>query len=193
MTPAQRTVASGDDSVILRERARALAHAVDQDPAPDTLLDVIEFRLAHEHYAVETRFVRDVVALKELTPLPGVPPFVRGIVNVRGQILPLVDLKRLFDLPEHGLTDLHRVIVVRGQGVEIGLLADMSLGVRSVPVGSLQPTLSTLTGIRSDYLKGVTAERLVVLDLDRLLADERLIVNDDVDVPDQHSTGDLNT
>jgi purine-binding chemotaxis protein CheW len=100
---------------------------------------------------------------------------------VRGRIVPVFDLKKLFDLPDEGLTDLHRIIIVRDHNLELGLLADLSLGVRSIPLSSLQPSLPTLTDIRGDYLKGVTAERLVVLDLASLLADPRIIVNEDVE------------
>lgn len=176
------TMTEMEAAAILRARARALARPSDEDaPESATLLDLLEFRLAEERYAVETRHVREVYPLKDLTPLPGTPPFVRGIVNVRGRILPVVDLKKFFDLPEQGLTDLHRIIVVEGNDLTLGLLADAVVGVRSVPAGSLQPSLPTLTGIRSDYLKGVTAERLVVLDVDRILADPNIIVHQEVD------------
>jgi purine-binding chemotaxis protein CheW len=106
---------------------------------------------------------------------------VLGIVNVRGHILPVLDFKKFFDLPEQGLTDLHRIIFVRGHDLELGLLADVIVGVRSIPEESLQPSLPTLTGIRSEYLKGVTAERLVVLDLDRILTDQKIIVHQEVE------------
>jgi len=143
---------------------------------------VLEFRLAQERYAVESRYVQEVHPLKELTPLPCTPPFVVGIVNVRGRIVPVLDLKRFLDLPEKGLTDLHRVILVRGQDFEVGLLADVVVGVRSIPIDSLQPSLPTLTGVRNEYLKGVTAERLVLVDLQRVLSDPRIIVHDEVAV-----------
>jgi purine-binding chemotaxis protein CheW len=104
-----------------------------------------------------------------------------GIVNVRGRILPVLDLKKFFDLPERGLTDLHRVILVRGNGLELGLLADVIVGVRSVAADDLQPSLPTLSGIRADYLKGVSVERLVVLDLDRILSDPKIIVHEEVE------------
>jgi len=106
---------------------------------------------------------------------------VLGIVNVRGRITPVIDIKKFFDLPDKGLTDLHRVILVRGNGLELGLLADAIAGVRSILVDSLQPSLPTLTGIRGTYLKGVTAERLVVLDLARILADPKIMVHEEVE------------
>ncbi|MGH8185237.1 MAG: chemotaxis protein CheW [Steroidobacteraceae bacterium] len=161
---------------ILRARARALAK-VPEHPQAGQTLELLEFSLAHERYAVETHYVQEVHALRELTPLPGTPAFVLGIVNLRGRIVPVFDLKKFFDLPEQGLTDLHRIIVVRGAGVELGLLADVVASVRSIGIGRLQASLPTLTGIRAQYLKGVTDERLVVLDLGRVLSDPKIIVN----------------
>jgi len=170
-----------NDRQILLARAQALARTPERTAVAGASLEVLEFRLAQERYALEDRWVQEVCPFKELTPLPCTPPFVLGIVNVRGRILPVLDLKKFFDLPEQGLTDLHRLILVRGNDLELGLLADVIVGVRSIPVDSLQPSLPTLTGIRSDYLKGVTAERLVVLDLARILADPKIIVHEEVE------------
>lgn len=170
-----------DAKHILRTRANALARPSEHAPAAATLLEVLEFRLAEERYALETRYVREVYPLKDLTPLPCTPPFVLGIVNVRGRILPVFDLKKLFGLPEEGLTDLHRIILIEGNQMELGLLADAVMGVGSIPADSVQPSLPTLTGIRSEYLKGVTAERLVVLDAARILADPKIIVSEEVE------------
>jgi purine-binding chemotaxis protein CheW len=167
---------------ILRERALALARPVSNGTvAPTNSLELLEFRLASERYAVESRFVQEVHPLRDLTPLPGTPPFVPGIVNVRGQILPVYDLKKLFDLPEPGLTDLHRVLHVRGHDMELGLLADVIVSVHMIAADSLQASLPTLTGIRAEYLKGITADRIVVLDLDRILSDPKIIVHDEVE------------
>lgn len=166
---------------ILSARARALARPRLIAPAADSMLEVLEFRLASERYALESRLVLEVQPLREFTPLPGTPPFVLGIVNVRGRILPVLDLKKFFDLPEQGLTDLHRIILVRGNDLELGILADIIVGVRSIAVESLQPSLPTLTGIRADYLKGIGEDRLVVLDLDRILSDPKIIVHEEVE------------
>jgi len=165
---------------ILRARAKALAIPTQSMPA-GAMLELLEFRLASERYALETRHVRDVHPLRELTPLPCTPPFVLGIVNVRGRILPVLDLKKFFDLPERGLTDLHRIILVQGNDLEFGLLADVIVGVRSVAADSLQPSLPTLTGIRAEYLKGIGEDRLVVLDVERILADPKIIVHQEVE------------
>lgn len=174
------TDAKTDSQRILRERAQSLARIPSPGPAAESTLNLLEFRLASERYGLETRYVYEVHPLRELTPLPCTPEFVLGIVNVRGRILPLLDLKKFFQLPDQGLTDLHRIIHLRGNGLELGLLADVMVGVQRIALERLQPSLPTLTGIRAEYLKGVTDERLVVLDLDRLLSNPKIIVHDEV-------------
>ena len=180
--PASNPENLSEAKQILRSRARTLSQPLAGTDSLAQSIELLEFRLAQEHYAVETRFVSEVYPLKDLTPLPCTPPFIRGIVNVRGRIIPVVDIKKLFDLPDQGLTDLHRIILIRSQGLELGLLADLTLGVRLIPLESLQLSLPTLSGIRSDYLKGVTAERLIVLDLDAILTDPKIIVHEEVEL-----------
>lgn len=165
---------------ILRARARALAQAA-ETPAGAATMEVLEFRLAQERYAIETRFLQEVIPFRELTPLPCTPAFVLGIVNVRGHFLPVLNLKKFFDLPEKGITDLHRIVSIRSQDVTLGLLADVVIGLRHIETARLQPSLSTLTGIRAHYLKGVTDERLVVLDVEHLLSDPRILVEEEVE------------
>ncbi|HWB58754.1 MAG TPA: chemotaxis protein CheW, partial [Chthoniobacteraceae bacterium] len=101
-------------------------------------------------------------------------PFIAGIINVRGQIVSVVDLKKFFDLPDKGLTDLNKVIILHDGRTEFGVLADSLHAVRHMPASALQPSLPTLTGVRTRYLKGITSERLVVLDAAKLLADPRI-------------------
>jgi purine-binding chemotaxis protein CheW len=169
-----------ETQAILRARAKLLAREPDDNEKPAPSLELVEFLLAHEHYCIESKHIREIHPLRDLTPLPCVPPFVLGLINVRGQILSIVDLKRFFELPEKGLTDLNRVIIARIEQMEIGILADAILGVRSIALRDLQPSLPTLTGIRAEYLKGVTKDALVVLNLEEILSDRRLIVNDEV-------------
>jgi purine-binding chemotaxis protein CheW len=165
---------------ILRKRAQALAQ-VPPPPAADTVLELLEFGLAAEPYAIERRYVQEVHPLRDLTPLPCTPAFILGIVNVRGRIVPVLDLRKFFELPERGLTDLHRTIIVRGHDLEIGLLADVIIGINAVPAERLQVSLPTLTGIRADYLKGVADGRLVVLAVERILSDPKIIVHEEVE------------
>lgn len=172
---------SSEKARILRERAQALAREpLDRQVAAE-VLEVVAFRLAHERYAVETAYLREVHPLEDLTPLPGTPPFLAGIVNVRGRILAVIDIKKFFDLPEEGIADAHQILLVQTEDLELGILADTVEGVQFVPLDTIQPSLPTLTGLRDDYLKGVTTDRLVILDAARILADPRIIVHDEGD------------
>ena len=164
---------------ILQARARAAA----KPPArPDETerIEILAFTLAGEAYGIETRHVREVCQLKDLTPLPCTPPFVAGVMNLRSQVLTVVDLRAFFDLPAKGLTELNRIIVLRDGEGEFGLLADTVGGLRTAAVPELQEGLPTLTGIREKFLKGVTGQSLAVLDGARLLADAGLKVNEQV-------------
>ncbi|PTR05313.1 CheW protein [Nitrosospira sp. Nsp5] len=165
---------------ILRARALALAQESTLDETLDEDIEVMEFTLAYEQYAIETRYVRQVAALENLTPLPCTPAFLLGIVNLRGAILPVIDLRKLFELPERGLTDLHRIIVLQSGKILFGILADTVTSVRRILLADLQPSLPTLTGVRRTYLAGITPERLVVLDAEKLLMDESINVQDQV-------------
>jgi Chemotaxis signal transduction protein len=169
-----------DTQRILKERAQTLAREPERAEAADAGIEVIEFLLADERYAVESEYVREVYPLEDLTPLPCTPAFVLGIVNVRGEILSVIDIKKFFDLPEKGLTDLNKVIVLESRDMVFGIVADAISGVRRIQRAGIQPSLPTLTGIREDYLLGVTAERVVILDAEKLLSDEKLIVQEQV-------------
>jgi len=164
---------------ILRARAAILARDPAEEGTTAVYIEVLEFRLASELYGIETTHVSATVPLQELTPLPGTPPFVLGLINHRGQILSVIDLKKFFDLPDKGLTDLNKVIIVRSDEMEFGVLADEIIGVRQTRRDEIQPALPTLTGVREEYLLGVTRERTVLLDGRRLLADRSLVINDE--------------
>ncbi|MGH2568548.1 MAG: chemotaxis protein CheW [Bacteroidota bacterium] len=166
---------------ILRARARALAQELKKEETEEDFLEIVEFQLASERYGIESSYVREVYPLKELTPVPCVPPFVLGLINVRGRILSVLDIKKFFDLPEKGLTDLNKVILLHSANMEFGILADAILGVRKIALAKLQPPIPTLTGIREKYLKGVTDERIIVLDAEKLLSDKNIVVHEEIE------------
>ena len=163
---------------ILRERALALAAEPGETQAPDQTIEVVEFLLAHESYAVESSYGREVYPLENLTPLPCTPAFVLSIVNLRGEIVSVIDVRKFFDLPQTGLPDLNKVIVLESGNMVFGILADAILGVRRIALAEMQPSLPTLTGIRERYLKGISAERTGGLDAGKLLADENIVVQE---------------
>jgi purine-binding chemotaxis protein CheW len=167
------------ERAVLEKRARELARRPVGETATSEHVQIVEFTMAHERYGVEARYVREVHRLRELTPLPGTPAFVLGIINVRGRVTSLVDLKKFFALPEKGLSDTNHVVLLSSSDMEFGILADSMLGVRALAIGDLQGDLPTFTGHRKDYLLGVARDGVVVLDARRILADPRIVVRDD--------------
>lgn len=164
---------------ILRSRAQLLAKEEDVEEVAERL-EILEFNLAQEKYGIETHFIREVYPLKDFTPLPCTPSFVLGVTNVRGRVISIIDIKKFFDLPEKGLTDLNKLLILHNENMEFGILADAILGIHNIKVADIQPSLPTLTGIRADYLKGVTKEQIVILDGTRLLSDNKIVVHEQV-------------
>lgn len=165
---------------ILKERAYALAKEAPKEVAAGEQMEVVKFLLAQETYGIESSYVREIYPLKELTPVPCTPAFVLGIISVRGQMLSVIDIKKFFDLPEKGLTDLNKVIVLHNAEMEFGILADSILGVRAIELSGIQSSLPTLTGIREEYLKGVAQGREIILDAVKLLSDKNIVVHEEV-------------
>ncbi|MBU1163355.1 MAG: chemotaxis protein CheW [Proteobacteria bacterium] len=167
---------------ILKERARVLALESRDETVKQEFTEIIEFRLASETYGIETAFVRESFQLKDFTPLPGTPPLVLGIVNVRGQILSVLNIKNLFDLPGNGLGELNKLIIICNDRMEFGILADEIIGVRNIILSKLQRSPTTLEGLKEEYLKGITNDRLIVLDAEKLLSDKNITVNEEVSI-----------
>jgi purine-binding chemotaxis protein CheW len=162
---------------ILKDRARELAKETSSGSNLETTIAVVEFQIAHETYAIELNRIRIIHPFKTMTFIPGTPDFIRGVINLRGEIISVVDLKVFFDLPDQGFTNLSQVIILSSDKMEFGILADAVLGVAEISKNDIQPSLPTLTGIRADYLKGVTGNGIVVLDVEKLLKDEKMSIN----------------
>lgn len=165
---------------ILKERARLLSLEPEEKASSGDHFEVVEFVLSQERYAIPTEYVREVYPFDDCTPVPCTPQFVLGIINVRGRILSVIDIRQFFGLPERGLSDRNIVIILHSDELGFGILADSVTGVRNIKTDDLQPSLPTLTGIREEYLKGITRERVTVLDAEKLLLDRGLIVHEDV-------------
>ena len=171
---------SGDEAEkrrVLRARAEALAKEPEATE-PGERMELIRFALSREKYGIESRYVREVCPLKRFAPVPCTPPFVLGIMNVRGEICSIVDIRKFFDLTEIGLGDLNRVIIISSGETEFGILADSVAGIGSVWTGQISPPPPTFTGLRREYLKGLTADGTAILDAGRILSDERIVVSE---------------
>ena len=172
---------SKENRSILREKARILAQKPEEVATAKEFLSIIEFRLGTETYGIESAFISEVYPLKDFTPLPGVPPFVLGIVNVHGKILSIIDLKKCFNMPEKGLGQLNILIILHNDQMEFGILADDIYGTYPIALDTIQAAPSTITGINAEYLRGVTAERVIILDARNILEDEKIIVDHNVE------------
>lgn len=165
------------DANVLLARARALARENLKPSGSDAdTLEVLEFALSNESYAFELAHVREVVPLFELTPLPRVPAHILGVTHAHGHIIAVVDLRRIFNLPERGLLNSWQMIVLQSATMEFAVLAERIVGVRRLAMAGLQASLPTLTDVRAAYLKGLAPDGTVVLSAARLLADPQLMV-----------------
>jgi len=168
-------------SEILKKRAHLLARRFENSGEKGAeVIDAVEFMLADEHYAIESAHIAEVFPLTQLTPVPCTPEFVLGIVNVRGRMVPVVNLKKFFDMPEKGITGFTRIVILRSPEMELGLVTDLVVGSIQIPTADIQATLPTLTGVREEFLRGVGKDDLVILDANKILSDENLIVNEEV-------------
>ena len=176
----ERAMSPEETRAVLQARAAQLAECPPPEAEAGTLLDCLEFLLSGESYAMELSYITQTLPLSDFTPLFCTPGFVLGITNLRGKIISIVDLRRFFELPEVGLCDLNRVIVVSNGSMEFGILADSIVGMISLPLKDLQPPPAALTGIREEFLAGVTADRLALLDIGKILGDRRIVVHEEV-------------
>lgn len=168
------------EQALLEARARQLASRPEQEPERQNFVDCLEFQLSGERYGIGMSYISETLPLADFTPLFCTPPFVLGITNLRGRMVSIVDLRRFFELPQTGLSDLNRVIVVGDGSMEFGVLADAVTGMRRLPLGDLQPPPDTFTGIREEFVTGITADRMALLDMGRILSDRRLVVHEEV-------------
>ena len=164
---------------LLKKRAQALALRENDKAGQQECIEIIVFSLAYETYGIETAFVREVYPLKDMTTLPGTPSFVVGIINIRGQIVSVIDLKKFFNLPEKGLGELNKVIIMCNERMEFGILADVVEGTQSLALKEIMAAPPSVIGIGKKYLKGVTKEHIVLLEAESILNDEKIIVNEE--------------
>jgi purine-binding chemotaxis protein CheW len=169
---------AGLDTVmaILEERARALARPAEASE-PVEALSLVVLAVGGERYGVEIRHVREVHSVSPPTPVPGTPPFWIGLVNARGGLYPLLDLRRYLGLPER--EGPGRMVLVAGAGLVVGLMVDDVPEVRDVPLSDIRPPLGAVPGPMQRVVRGVTPDLLSVIDLEALLADPQLVMDDE--------------
>lgn len=170
-----------DEWAVLEARAAALAEVATRETEPAAeAIDVLTFYLGTETYAIHVMYARTARLLDQLTPVPCTPDFVAGVVNLQGSILSLLDLSKFLGIRQEGVTDLMQIIVVEAAGLRVGILANQVGEVTQIPLADLQEPPVTINGLSARYVKGVTLDGLILLDLEAVLSDERIIINEDV-------------
>lgn len=166
-----------EKKAILKKKAEKLAEKI-SEPESISGLEVIEFTLSGETYAIETLFLKEVFHIKEITPVPLTPSFVKGIINLRGNIISVIDVKVFFEMTSGPISNYDRAIILQYGDMIFGIMADEIIGIRQVSLENSSSSLSDLNAIRQKYLKAVTSSRVVILDGYKLLNDKSIIVKD---------------
>jgi purine-binding chemotaxis protein CheW len=133
------------------------------------------FNLANEHYGLEISTVESIIKLQKITMLPRAPQFVEGVTNLRGTVLPVIDLRDRFGLPRTEATKDSRIVVVEIDGLNVGMIVDAVHEVMRVPLEDIEPPSPLVTTVDSTFITGiakVTDRLIILLDLVKVLSVE---------------------
>lgn len=165
---------------VLQERARKLARVTETEAVHGEQLLVIAFTVAGERYAIETRYVHEVVRFARCAPVPGVPEILVGLMNLRGELVAVFDIREVFGLARGPIASSARVLVLGDDRAAFGILVDDIEHTASVSAQALIDPSESVVGIARQCIRGVTDDALIVLHGDALLSDNRFFI----DLPD---------
>jgi purine-binding chemotaxis protein CheW len=138
---------------------------------------LVVFELADESYGVDIGAVNTIIRMQEITEIPRSPEFVEGVINLRGSIIPVIDLRKRFSLPVGEETKASRIVVVETSGQLIGMVVDAVSETLRLQQDAIEPPSPIVTSVDSEYVRGVgkLENRLVILlDLDKVLSSKEL-------------------
>jgi purine-binding chemotaxis protein CheW len=138
---------------------------------------LVVFELAHESYGVDIGAVNTIIRMQEITEIPRSPDFVEGVINLRGSIIPVIDLRKRFSLPMTEQTKASRIVVVESCGQLIGMVVDAVTETLRLQQDAIEPPSPIVTSVDSEYVRGVgkLENRLVILlDLDKVLTSKEI-------------------
>jgi len=138
---------------------------------------LISFTVGTEEYGLELLRVREVIRMRQITWLPKAPPCVKGIINLRGDVIPIVDLRERFGLQAQEQTAMTRVIVVEAKGEPVGVVVDSASQVARVPADQFDPPPMVMGEGSRDFVSAVgkMGDRLIIMiDVDRILSTEEM-------------------
>jgi purine-binding chemotaxis protein CheW len=136
---------------------------------------VVTFLLGREEYAIEILQVQEIVMMTEITRMPKAPHFIEGIVNLRGQMIPIIDMRKRLELAEAVNNQDTRIIILNVSDETVGMIVDGVREVLRIPDTAISPPPKMIRGISAEYLRGIgrLGERLLImLDLDKIFSAE---------------------
>ncbi|NLP18123.1 MAG: chemotaxis protein CheW [Firmicutes bacterium] len=135
-------------------------------------LQLVVFQLGDEEYGIDILRVQEIKRMLAITRVPNAPHFIEGVINLRGQIIPVLDLRRRFKLPVGEITDNSRIMIINVDELTVGMIVDVVLEVISLPLEDISPTPSLVTGINAQFLDGigkVEGRLLIILNPQQIL------------------------
>jgi purine-binding chemotaxis protein CheW len=142
---------------------------------PTAELQLVLFDLASEHYGVSSQCVREIIRMQNITRVPGALEFVEGVTNLRGKVVPVIDLRKRLALPAGDETKDMRIVVLEVGSEYVGLIVDGVSEVLRVPYSLIEPPSEVVHGPDADYILGIAkleSKLVILLDADRLLSME---------------------
>lgn len=138
-------------------------------------LQLVSFRLGQEEYGVEITKVQEIILMGEITKVPQTPEYIKGLINLRSSVIPIVDLRLRFGLPPQDTTDETRIMVVNVRGKTIGIIVDAVSEVLRINKDQIAPPPPTVAGLGREYLTGLVKldkRLLILLDIERILDEQ---------------------
>lgn len=143
----------------------------------DELLQLVTFSIGEEEFGVDILKVQEIIRTMEITKVPRAPEFVEGVINLRGKVIPIIDLRRRFGLSSKAYDNHTRIIVIEINSMIVGFVVDSVSEVLRIPVSTVEPPPPVVAGLESDYISAVGKLQdrlLILLDLDKLLSADDL-------------------
>jgi len=143
-------------------------------------IQVVSFRLANEEYGIEITKVQEIILVGEITRVPQTSKYIKGLINLRSTVIPIVDLRLRFNMPEEAPSDETRIMVMNVAGKTIGIIVDAVSEVLRISKDQISPPPPAVAGLGRDYLTGLAKlekRLLILLDADRILLDTQGVAN----------------